>query len=59
MLSITPDSFVVVYSKRGFVVVPASSIQGLKTRDEIYGKPIDRFFKEFLMCFIGDHRFKA
>lgn len=59
MLSITPDSFVIVYSPKGFVVIPASSIKGLKTKGRLYAKPIDRFFKEYLMCFIGDHRLKA
>lgn len=59
MLAITPDSFVFVYSQDGFVVVPASSIEGLETGAELYGKRVDRFFKEYLMCFIGDHRLKA
>jgi len=59
MLSITPDSFVVVYDIKGFVVVPASSIKGLNGNGRLYGKPVDRFFKEVLMCFIGDPRLKA
>ncbi len=59
MLSVTPDSFVIVYSKDGFVVVPASGVQGLNQKAQIYGKPVDRFFKEFLMCFIGDPRLTA
>jgi hypothetical protein len=59
MLSITPDSFVIVYDIKGFVVVPASSIKGLNGNSRLYGKTVDRFFKEFLMCFIGDPRLKA
>lgn len=59
MLSITPDSFVFVYSRGGFVVVPASSVEGLKIGAELYAKRVDRFFKEYLMCFIGDHRLKG
>lgn len=59
MLSITPDSFVFVYSQVGFLVVPASSVEGLRTGAELYAKRVDRFFKEYLMCFIGDHRLKA
>jgi hypothetical protein len=59
MLSITPDSFVFVYSQGGFLVVPASSVEGLKTGAEVYAKRVDRFFKEYLMCFIGDHKLKA
>lgn len=59
MLDITPDSFVFVYSTKGFFVVPASSIKELKANGELYGKPVSRFFKEYLMCFIGDHRLQA
>jgi len=59
MLQVTPDSFVFVYGTGGFTVVPASSIKGLKTRGELYGKPVDRFFKEYLMCFIGDPQLTA
>lgn len=59
MLKITPDSFVIVYSRNGFVVVPASSVNGLSTTAQLYAKPVDRFFKEYLMCFIGDPRLKA
>lgn len=61
MLEITPDSFVFIYSTKGFVVVPASSVRGLssETGGVVYGKPIANFFKEFLMCFIGDHRLTA
>jgi len=59
MLSVTPDSFLIVYSEKGFVVVPASSVAGLKSDGVLYGKPLDRFFKEYLMCFIGDHRLTA
>jgi hypothetical protein len=60
MLEITPDSFAIIYSVRGFVVVPASSIQGLRRGDApLYGKPLDSFFKEFIMCFIGDPELSA
>jgi len=59
MLYFTPDSFVIIYSKDGFVVVPASSVKGLKKNDKLYGEPVDRFFKEFLNCFIGDYRLEA
>jgi len=59
MLSVTPDSFVIIYSPKGFVVVPASSVKGLARRGKLYAKPVNRFFKEYLMCFIGDPRLKA
>jgi hypothetical protein len=59
MLQITPASFVMVYSSSGFVVVPATSVAGLSKKAKLYGKPATRFFKEFLMCFIGDPKLKA
>jgi hypothetical protein len=59
MLEVTPDSFVIVYSNRGFMVVPASSVSGLRMSGTLYAKPAVRFFKEFLMCFIGDPRLTA
>lgn len=60
MLRITPDSYVIIYSTKGFVVVPACSIQGIKDNNiEVYGKPVSQFFKEFLVCFIGDTKLSA
>ncbi|MCK4698227.1 MAG: hypothetical protein KAT53_07990 [Dehalococcoidia bacterium] len=65
MLSVTPDSFIIIYSISGFMVVPASAIQGIRHHGllnqviQLYGKPVDRFFKEFIMCFIGDPKLKA
>ena len=41
------------------MVIPASSIEGLDRSGKLYAKPVDRFFKEYLMCFIGDPRLKA
>lgn len=59
MLSITQASFTIIYDIEGFVVVPASSINGLDGNGRLYGIPVDRFFKEFIMCFIGDPKLKA
>jgi hypothetical protein len=59
MLAITPDSFVLVYSQKGFVVVPGSSIKGLKAEVELHAKPVSNFFKEYLLCFVGDPRLRA
>ena len=59
MLNVTPDSFVIVYAIDRFVVVPASSVQGLKIKDQLYGKDVVAYFKEYLMCFIGDPRIRA
>jgi hypothetical protein len=57
MLKITPDAFVIVYSPAAFSVTPASSIQGVDgsiSPISLYSKGLSPFFKEFLMCFIGD-----
>jgi len=62
MLKITPDSFVILYSVNGFTIVPASSISGVrkqKGRLQLYSKHVHGFFKEFIMCFIGDSRLSA
>lgn len=59
MLEITPDSFILIYSSKGFFAVPASDILALKDEGTTYGKPVAAFFKEFLMCFIGDTRISA
>lgn len=59
MMEITPDSFVLVYSSKGFVVTPASSVMGLTGTNSIYGKRVGRFFKEFLLSFVGDSRLSA
>ena len=59
ILSITPDSFVIIYSLKGFLVVPALSVRGLRAGGELYAKSAPRFFKEVIMCFVGDGRLKA
>lgn len=56
MLQITPDSFVLIYGLDEFVLVPASSVSGMTNSDSLYGKRIQNFFEEFLLCFIGDPR---
>lgn len=60
MLEISPDSYVMVYSKDGFFVVPAISVVGNNNSSiELYAKSAKYFFQEFLMCFIGDRRITA
>lgn len=54
MLKISPDSFVVIYSFKSFIIVPAISVNSLIMPNMLYGKKVSNFFKEFLMCFIGD-----
>jgi len=59
MLNLSPDSFIMIYSVGGFAVVPASAVVGLSSGGGLYAKHVDQFFKEFLMCFIGDPRLHA
>jgi len=59
MLSVTHESFVIVYGSDGFVVIPATSVKSLSGTGPVYAKPVQGFFKEYLMCFIGDPQLHA
>jgi len=60
MLAISPDSFIIVYGKSAFVVIPALSLEGFGgCRAQLHGKRVGRFFEEFITCFIGDPRLNA
>jgi hypothetical protein len=59
MLNITPASFVIIYSMQGFLMLPGIDILTLKTSTAIYAMPIKHFFKDFMMCFIGDIQLNA
>ena len=57
MLSITPDSFVFVYSSDGIFVLPAISVVSLEVGGRplnIYSKSLRHFMQDFLQCFLGD-----
>ena len=58
MINLSPDSFAIIYSKNNFSMVPAVSIAGVNINKKgsirLYGKRLSLFFKEFIMCFIGD-----
>lgn len=61
MLKITPDSFVITYTREGFFAVPALSIvairRGISNKGFdhwLYKKKLGFFFEEFLKSFIGD-----
>lgn len=57
MLSITADSFFVVYEKARVRVYSAFSIgDGLRV-DDLPSKPLDDFLEDFFNCFIGDNKF--
>lgn len=59
MLRLTPASFVIVYSPRGFAVVPASSVKAIRRSSEIQGLSVGRFFRQFFACFVGDNAIQA
>lgn len=54
MLTVTSDSYVFIYSRQGIYSVPAFNF--LRPSRYLHHKRIDRFFGEFLKCFIGDHK---
>lgn len=62
MLTVTPDSFVVTYSKnRGVGFVPAIEVLGTSDRDLFahYRRGIRSFFELFIECFVGDGKLYA
>lgn len=61
MLSLTPDSFVFLYSTYGISIVPAISILSAKQCNphELYSRSISRFYEEHFQSFIGDRRLKS
>lgn len=56
MLKVSPDSFILIYSKKGFFVLPASNIPSINNykQCDFFVKPIKYFFQQFLLCFVGD-----
>lgn len=62
MLQVTPESFIFVYHKKGFYVMPARVVRNVSpnvTGVKGFGIPIVEFFKNFLICFLGDNNLKA
>ena len=62
MLSITPESFVFVYSPRDITVIPAISIISAQQRSSLsdfYSRRLVRFYEDHFECFIGDMRLHA
>lgn len=59
MLSLSPDSYVVLYSAvDGISVLPAIAVLAARNCNlhELTSKPIQKFFVEHFECFIGDPR---
>lgn len=62
MLSLSPDSFLFVYSITGTIVVPAGAILSLTephNPHELYSRKLARFYEEHFECFIADRRIHA
>ena len=62
MLSISPDSYIFVYSQNGIYVVPATTAVNIVsdgTPRKIYAKTLKQFYKDHMMSFIGDRKIDA
>lgn len=53
------SSYVIVYTPDGFYVVPGHAVVDLFNGGKVYGMTISSFLKQFLMCFVGDHKLYA
>lgn len=57
MLTITPESFVFVYSHKGVIVIPAIAIISAQQRTSLtdfYSRSMQRFYEDHFECFVGD-----
>lgn len=54
MLSLSPASFVFLYSGDGVQVIPAISVISAADPLRLYARTSRRFFEDHLQCFIGD-----
>jgi len=57
MLSITPESFVFLYSYSSITIAPAAAIVSAQRRcnpHEFYTRSITRFYEDHFECFVGD-----
>lgn len=56
MLSLTPDSFLFLYSLSGIYVIPAIAVMSANPCNphDLYARSISRFYEEHFQSFIGD-----
>jgi hypothetical protein len=57
MLSITPESFVFLYSYSAITIAPATAIISARRHcnpHEFYSRTITRFYEDHFECFVGD-----
>ena len=61
MLSVTPDSFVFLYTNRRIKIIPACSVIGISPSAlrNLSDRTIGKFFAEYVECFIGDPKLDA
>ena len=62
MLTVSPSSYVFVYSDRGISVIPATAMTSLKPGGSpvrLHTEPLTTFFSQFFRCFVGDQRLSA
>lgn len=62
MLSITPESFVFVYSPDSITVIPAIAVISAQQRSSLsdfYSRSLVRFYEDHFECFVGDMRLHA
>lgn len=59
MLTISPDSFVFVYSCNGIYIIPAIAVVSSETYQNIYYRYISTFFMMHLECFVGDRKISS
>ena len=61
MLTVSPDSYLFVYSLSGITVVPALAVVGSDhcNPHELYSRSVSRFYEEHFSSFIGDREIHA
>ena len=61
MLSLSPDSFVFLYSITGIRVVPALSVLNGDSRNphDYYSRSVSAFFELHFECFVGDRKINS
>ena len=57
MLTVTPESFVFLYSRNGITVAPATAFVSARERcnpHKMYAQSVTRFYEQHFECFVGD-----
>ena len=60
MLSVSPASFVFLYSPRSFRIVPAISVLASDGYcNQLYTRSVERFFEMHFECYVGDRKLSS